>query len=428
MYQLRWSLGFSISCPLSLLALFLLLVGPGSGAQADDGGWQAGWKNGVKWSSGDGNYTVQLGGRILADFAAIAEDDALKATIGGNGTGVEFRQARLYAKGTAFGRLAWKGDYDFASGTVKDVWISLKKIPVVGNIKIGRFKEPFSLEQMMSLRFITFMERSLANTFSPGRSMGIQFNDVIMDKKMTWAIGVFRNMEDDFGDTVGFSDASAYQLTARGTAAPLYEGDGKQVIHLGLGYSHKFRDLDGGEDIRWRSRPESHLAPRVADSGKLDSQGANLLNVEAAAVAGPLSIQAEYSSAWTDLGVDGTSRSWGAYVEASYFLTGEHRNYDRKKGVFVRNKILEPLGQGWGAWQIAARFSRLKVLSQTGANAGNIRDISVGLNWYVYSNLRFMANYIYSDVDNDVFVDENDNVVVANGDAHIFQMWAQVDF
>jgi phosphate-selective porin OprO/OprP len=420
MYQLRWSLGFSISCPLSLLALFLLLVGPGSGAQADEGGWQAGWNNGVKWSSGDGNYTAQLGGRIVADFAGIAEDDALKTTIGGNGTGVEFRQARLYARGTAFGRLAWKGDYDFAAGTVKDVWVSLKKVPMVGNIKVGRFKEPFSLEQMMSLRFITFMERSLADTFSPGRSMGIQFNDVIMDKKMTWAIGVFRQMEDEFGDTVGFSDASAYQLTARGTAAPLYEMGGEQVVHLGLGYSHKFRDVGGGEDLRWRARPESHLAQRVADSGALDSQGANLLNVEAAAVAGPLSLQAEYSSAWTDLGVDGTSRSWGAYVEVSYFLTGEHRNYDRKKGVFVRNTILEPLGQGWGAWQIAARFSRLKVLNQTGENAGNIRDISVGLNWYLYSNLRLMANYIYSDVDN--------AVEAADGNANIFQMRAQVDF
>ena len=420
MPQLRWPLGSSVSRLVSLVALFLLLVVPISGALAADGGWQAGWNNGVKWSSGDGKYTAQLGGRIVADFAGIAEDDALKTTIGGNGTGVEFRQARLYAKGTAFGRLAWKGDYDFAAGTVKDVWISLKKIPMVGNIKVGRFKEPFSLEQMMSLRFITFMERSLADTFSPGRSMGIQFNDVIMDKKMTWAIGVFRNMEDDFGDTQGFSDASAYQLTARGTAAPLYEAEGERVLHLGLGYSHKFRDVGGGEDIRWRSRPESHLAQRVADSGALDSQGANLLNIEAAAVAGPLSLQAEYSSAWTDLGVDGTSRSWGAYMEASYFLTGEHRNYDRKKGVFVRNTILEPLGQGWGAWQIAARFSRLKVLNQAGENAGNIRDISVGLNWYLYSNLRFMANYIYSDVDN--------AVEAADGNANIFQLRAQVDF
>lgn len=420
MPQLRRSLGSSVSRLVSLVALFLLLVFPISGALAADGGWQAGWNNGVKWSSGDGKYTAQLGGRIVADFAGIAEDDALKATIGGNGTGVEFRQARLYAKGTAFGRLAWKGDYDFASGTVKDVWISLKKVPVVGNIKIGRFKEPFSLEQMMSLRFITFMERSLADTFSPGRSMGIQFNDVTADKKMTWAIGVFRKMDDDFGDTVGFSDASAYQITARGTAAPLYEAGGERVVHLGLGYSHKFRDVGGGEDIRWRSRPESHLAQRVADSGALDSQGANLLNVEAAAVAGPLSLQAEYSSAWTDLGIDGTSRSWGAYVEASYFLTGEHRNYSRKKGVFVRNEILEPLGEGWGAWQIAARFSRLKVLNQAGENAGNIRDISVGLNWYVYSNLRFMANYIYSDVDN--------AVEAADGNANIFQMRAQVDF
>jgi phosphate-selective porin OprO/OprP len=158
----------------------------------------------------------------------------------------------------------------------------------------------------------------------------------------------------------------------------------------------------------------------VANSGLLDTDGANLLNLEVAVVAGPLSVQAEYTSAWTNLAAAGTSRSWGAYVEASYFLTGEHRNYDRKKGVFVRNAILEPLGQGPGAWQIAARFSRLKVLNQSGINAGDIRDISLGLNWYAYSNFRLMANYVYSNVDN--------SLLAADGSANIYQIRAQVDF
>ena len=60
----------------------------------------------------------------------------------------------------------------------------------------------------------------------------------------------------------------------------------------------------------------------------------------------------------------------------------------------------------------------------------------MGLNWYVYSNLRFMANYIYSDINNAPYyadVDPDPNVedlqlFRANGDAHIFQMRAQVDF
>jgi phosphate-selective porin OprO/OprP len=265
------------------------------------------------------------------------------------------------------------------------------------------------------------MERGLPIALSPGRSTGIQINDQAFDRRATWALGFFRETDDDFGNTKGFSDSSAYQLTGRLTGVPIYQEDGGQVLHLGVSYSHKFRDIGGNEDLQWKARPESHLAPTVANSGLLDSDGADLLNIELAGVAGPLSLQAEYTSAWVDLGVArGTSRSWGAYFEASYFLTGEHRNYDLKKGAFARNRILEPLGEGWGAWQVAVRFSRLKLLDEDGVSAGNIRDITLGLNWYLFSNFRMTANYIYSDVEN--------TAKGLDGDAQIFQMRAQVDF
>ena len=416
----------------ALVALgFALLAPTAPAADSSDGaGWKTTWKNGLSWKSADGQFSARFGGRVLLDFAAISENDALKTTLGGNGTGVEFRAARLNTKGTAYGRLAWKAEYDFAGGNVKDVWIALKKVPVVGTVKFGYFKEPFSLEELASSRFITFMERGLPIALSPGRSTGVQINDQAFDQRATWAVGFFREMEDDFGDAKGFSDSSAYQLTGRFTGVPIYQEDGGQVLHLGVSYSHKFRDIGGNEDLRWKARPESHLAPTVANSGDLDSDGADLLNIELAGVAGPLSLQAEYTSAWADLGVArGTSRSCGAYFEASYFLTGEHRNYDLKKGVFARNRILEPLGEGWGAWQIAVRFSRLKLLDEDGVNAGNIRDITVGLNWYLLSNFRMTANYIYSDVENAPYVATgNGPKLYANGNANIFQMRAQVDF
>ncbi len=415
------ALGFAFFAPTALAA------DPSDGA-----GWKTTWKNGLSWKSADGQFSAQFGGRILLDFAAISENDALKATLGGNGTGVEFRAARLKTSGTAYGRLVWKAEYDFAGGNVKDVWIALKKVPAVGTVKFGYFKEPFSLEELTSSRFITFMERGLPIALSPGRSTGIQINDQAFDQRATWAVGFFREMDDDFGATKGFSDTSAYQVTGRFTGVPIYQEDGSQVLHLGVSYSHKFRNIGGDEDLRWKARPESHLAPTVANSGDLDSDGADLLNIEFAGVAGPLSLQAEYTSAWADLGVaSGTSRSWGAYFEASYFLTGEHRNYNLKKGAFARNRILEPLGEGWGAWQIAVRFSRLKLLNEDGVNAGNIRDITVGLNWYLFSNFRMTANYIYSDVDNAPYVvilNDVSTLLYTNGNANIFQMRAQVDF
>ena len=411
-------------CAAFVLALTLV---PAAGA--DDEGWKTSWKNGIGWKSADGDFSARLGGRIFADFAAISENSAPETSLGGNGSGVEFRSARILITGTAYGRLAWKGQYDFAGDKIKDAWISLKEIPVAGTLKVGHFKEPFSLEELTSLRYTTFMERSVAIAFSPGRNTGIQIKNHALDKRMTWAVGGFRQSGDKFGGTKSFSDSSAYQITGRITGLPIYEAGGERLVHLGVSYSHKFRSL-GGETIQWKTRPESHLAKTVADSGKMHTDGADILNLEVAVVGGPLSFQAEYTNAWANIGAAVTLRSWGMYAQGSFFLTGEHRNYKRKKGAFGRIKIRKPLGEGWGAWQIAARFSRLQLLNDTGNNAGNIRDITLGLNWYLYSNFRVMANYVYSDVDADALYRKGETPMYqpASGDANIFQMRVQVDF
>jgi phosphate-selective porin OprO/OprP len=405
-----------------ILAAVLILAGPAAGNSSDSDGWKIQWKNGLKFSSEDGAHQLQIGGRTLADFAFISEDDALKAALqGGNGTGVEFRSARIFVSGTAYGRIAWKTQYDFVGHKIKDVWVSIKRVPMLGDVKIGHFKEPFSLEELTSLRFTTFMERSVRAAFDPSRNTGIQIGDTAFDKRMTWALGIFRETD---SDGMGFSNSSAYQVTGRVTGAPIYRDGGREAAHLGLSYSHQYRDLGGGETLRWKARPESHLAQTVADTGNLNTDGADLLNLEAAIVYGPLSLQGEYTSAWADSGAGDRERSWGLYAQASYFLTGEHRNYNLKKGAFGRNKILKPLGEGWGAWQLAARFSRLRLKNGVGANVGNIRDITLGLNWYLYSNVRMTANYIHSEVSNSTLA----GGPVKDGIAHIFQMRFQLDF
>jgi phosphate-selective porin OprO and OprP len=57
----------------------------------------------------------------------------------------------------------------------------------------------------------------------------------------------------------------------------------------------------------------------------------------------------------------------GGYVYVAYFLTGEHTPWERKSGTLGRTKPFENfflvrrcdggLGRGWGAWQVAARYS-----------------------------------------------------------------------
>ena len=107
---------------------------------------------------------------------------------------------------------------------------------------------------------------------------------------------------------------------------------------------------------------------------------------------------------------------WGAYVQASYFLTGEHRPYKTSNGTFDKVKPLKNYGKegGPGAWELAARYSYLN-LNDAGVDGGRLRDLTLGLNWYLNPNLRIMWNYIFADPSD-------------GGDVDVFQMRFQLAF
>ena len=111
----------------------------------------------------------------------------------------------------------------------------------------------------------------------------------------------------------------------------------------------------------------------------------------------------------------------------SWFITGEHRNYQLGKGRFGRvelNENFNPFKGGWGAWEVAARFSYLD-LTRSGIRGGEMWDVTAGINWYLAPNLRVMLNYIHSAVTNRQ-LDPGDPDVAGSGD--VLQTRLQMDF
>ncbi len=124
-------------------------------------------EGGLEISSYDGQFSFELGGRIMADAAWYNQDQVSL------GDGTELRRARIEAQGVMFGDWGYELGVEFADGAeIKDAYVEYLGWPEK-RLKAGQFKEPFSLEELTSSKYITFMERALPNAMAPGRYIGL---------------------------------------------------------------------------------------------------------------------------------------------------------------------------------------------------------------------------------------------------------------
>ncbi len=392
--------------------------------------WKFGWSNGFKLERTDGTASLKFGGRIQADGAVIAESNGLSNDLRalggeGQGNGVEFRRARLYFEGTLYERLFFKAQYDFAGGdpAFKDVYVGLNGLGPVGKLQVGQFKEPFFLDEMISDDYITFMERPLPNVFAPDRNVGVMAMNTAAEDRMLWQLGVFRDTN-AVGDAFSSFTRSDWDLAARVTGLPIWADEGRQLLHLGLGYVHRFR----GQNTAFSQTPEAHLADSFVNTGTIPASDTDVFDIELAYVQGPFALQSEYTNSLVngDQGQDNLD-FWGAYAQVSYFLTGEHKVYEQDNGRFGRIKPkanFDPAKGGWGAWEIAARYSYLD-LNDSNIRGGRLSDVSAGINWYLYPNARIMLNYIHAELSGRETPAPTFNI---GGTGDIVQTRFQVDF
>jgi phosphate-selective porin OprO and OprP len=94
---------------------------------------------------------------------------------------------------------------------------------------------------------------------------------------------------------------------------------------------------------------------------------------------------------------------WGYYLMAGCFLTGESRGYDRRFGIYDRNRPNENFflvrgddGKpqfGMGAWEVVYRWCYTD-LDSKGCDGGRLGEHLIGLNWYLNPNARIMLDYV----------------------------------
>lgn len=349
-------------------------------------------KGGIKVTSADNQFSMQVGGRIHFDGYAFDEDVT-------NPTGTtEFRRGRLTLSGTALG-WEYKMEQDFAAGTnldgLRDLYIA--KAFGLGKLTIGHFKPYRSMEELTSSNEILMMERPFAS--ATGLFNGRQFQQGVgylySGSNYTLGASVFnlRGATGPRNEGMGFA--------GRATWAPIMSGT--QTFHLGAWYSHENVNegsaaLSAAANYAGRRGPSQTIATTsLASRDQVDALG-----LELAGQWGPVFFQSEYALA--SFGQGGIAEQDVAtfYAQGSVMLNGGQKVYKAPTGVFGAPKVTDR-----GLWELTARYDHIENRDITGREA---ESFILGVNYYVNPNLRFMMNYTMGE--NEVTGDDIDQLAL----------------
>ncbi len=378
-----------------------------------------------EWTTVRDRTRITWGGIMQGDWVSWARDEEFS----GQPNYFEFRRLRLRAKGQGYGVFDYEVELEFAPETqleaevvdnhvdlggfgveMKDVCLGIRDNPYLGYIRLGHFMVPAGLSQLTNRRSQTFLERPLPHEFVPGREVGIAAYDHTLDERITWSWGAFLH---DLSESAHSTedDNQGTRLAARLTWTPYYDEStlGRYLIHTGLSYVHTRPKAEADPSgrlleyrpLRFAVRPEIHRGDNLIDTDRINSQECDVLDLEFAWLHGPFRLESEFVyTAVNEVG-SGSTELFGAYCLASCFLTGEQRTYNRTAAVFDEVIPLEnfwivptPCGNaaGWGAWEVAARWSYMDFSDVAGQQ---LHDFTLGLNWYWNPRTRLMFNWIH---------------------------------
>lgn len=401
---------------------------------------------GLHWSTKDGNFSVSLNGRIqpASQYNFINEPDPAFGSNTANelNSGMNIRRARLGVEGTFLKIWDYKFEYDFSRGNgsvgsgITDAFVRLNHTNAL-SYKAGSFKEPFSLEEAASNRYLTFIERHMSvnafvdnpNTYKTGIGVnyavprwqtGIAFQTEPIGGWSSASTSVNangnQNRNNGSGDT-------GWQGIGRVSGRPWMESETK-FLHVGVSAGHtdvntQYRadgtmvgegQIGGGGGMSFFAFPGTNVdRSNILNTGNLSTGALSDPNhrrvssydrygAESWFVYGPFSAQAEYLRT----NINGTGYSGehltGYYGFISYFLTGESKAYHVRNGAANRIKPNKPFqfgGPGLGAWEVAFGYDYIDMNS--GAIKGGEADmVRFGLNWYPHSNVKFQANVVHT--------------------------------
>lgn len=277
-------------------------------------------------------------------------------------------------------------------------------------VRVGKFKAPFSLEQLTSAHDLDFVLRSrAADDLAPGRDVGVSLHGRFLERGVSYEFGVFRrDGEDENAEELDAESRGERMYAARVTGMPLRL----------LAVPNVFKDAEFGIAATSSTIPEGLNGFRGKTASdetffrRVYVRGTRFrLGTEFNWTPGPFSVKSEFIHARDQRENQSIreedlppliARGW--YVTGTWVMTGENK----AGGVEPRRPLF---AGGYGAAELAVRYEALRFDSSQhigtpsrSPRASNIlgnrdRVWTAGLNWYPNRFTKVQINAVHDKIE-----------------------------
>jgi phosphate-selective porin OprO and OprP len=402
----------SAAPPSNATAPSVEVIGIGDGATPagkEDGGPRPnvflGWDDGFYLRSEDKKYSLRITGQIQADYRTYLDDV--------DNTDIDtflVRRARFGLEANMFQYYEFRLLPDFGQGpaVVQDAYLNVHYWDAF-QVEAGKFKQPFSYEQLIQDRFVPTLERSLIDQLVPQRDVGLMLHgQKLLGNRLDYAVSVSNGEINGNGDTNDLKD-----LAGRVAVRPLNDERLLPIVRgfqIGIsGSTGKEQEPMNPNTLRTPANvPFFQFNPGVRADGLR-----NRWSPEVSYFYRSFGFAAQYFEQVQDLRPsfvgptfrfeqDIPFRGW--YVLATYLLTGEERTTYSEPVIPCRP--FDPCHpfHCYGAWELVSRVSRLRVgdavfapgpaqLANPALYSPGVTELTLGFNWYFNKWVRMQFDW-----------------------------------
>ena len=375
------------------------------------------------FESPDRSCHLRITGQIQGDYRGFLDpvdtSSSNSAAAGSTGSPDTFliRRARLGIEATMYNYYEFRLLPDFAGTTVSksitDAYMNVHYWDQF-QFEMGKFKQPFSYEDLIQDRYVPTMERSMMDQLVPQRDEGAMIHgEKLLDGRFDYAFAICNG---DPNDST-LDDNNDKDLNGRVVLRPFYDADNCGALDgLRLGISYGI-GVENDTVSSTSSTPPTITTPATVtwfayNSGVVANGVRHRISPELVYFYRSLGFAAQYYH--QDQGLQASSTKPivnvgidGYYVMATYLLTGEQRTgYSQQIDPLRPFDPSAPIASP-GAWELVFRVDRLEVghpaftgatplASSTGTadrSSNEAFETTTGVNWYLNKWARTQLNW-----------------------------------